>query len=96
MQKNKKKTITFATALKALARRSFLVFWALFLLSMTITILIIADYQSADYGSVGQAANKELFGAEQIKRYQEVFSTMKQRQNDNAAAASSTYPHIFK
>ena len=61
-----------------------------------IVLLIIADYHLTDYGNGGQVTGRALFGAEQARKYQEIFSTMEKRQKDNDVAASSTYPRIFK
>lgn len=96
MQKNKKRAISITAVLKVLARRSFLVFLVSISLSAAIALLIAANYEFADYNNLGQGATKGAFGVEQAKQYQKVFSEMKQRQDDNAAAASSTYPRIFK
>ena len=85
--------------MRQMARWSFLVFLLLLFLSAADTELIAFNFQQpyVSHGSLtSDTENGGVFGANRVKEYQEVFSTIDQRQKENDTAALIDYPHIFR
>ena len=97
MPGNKKIALPIAIILKNLARRSFRVFLVLFFLLALVAGIVLSNFENKEVATDSEPGNiKELFDNKRVKEYEEVFNVMKQRQADNDAAASTTYPEIFR
>jgi len=83
--------------LKAGAKRPFLVFWLLFVISFVASGALFLSYRSVFIGSDDFSAStvveRNLFDA---KEYQSVFSVWQERKEQFDAAGDTAYPDLFR